>query len=152
MNNLLTIVLADMFSKEAKKLTLPVGQHQIDTTIMLNVKAIVNRYEDSEYTPTVDIPLKATLAFLLQRMGFQRDKAIELLVEAMNDALENKQNENPADGGEAEDLIKEQMRDVDEAMGMVSQRLLENLTKKTRKGQTRVKGMIEEIQPEPVEV
>jgi hypothetical protein len=34
----------------------------------------VKRLADQEYTPTISIPLKATVALLLAKMGFQRDR------------------------------------------------------------------------------
>jgi hypothetical protein len=121
----------------------PVGTVTVDETVTLKVKATIKRNKDGEYTPTVSIPLKATLALLLAKMGFQRDRAAELLVEAMTEAL----NEDRL----GEETISERLADIDTAMERV-QAITAALPKETRKGAVTVKGSVEVVQPEPVPV
>ena len=42
---------------------------------------------DTDKAPTVSIPLLASLALFIRRSGFQRDNAMELIREAMTEAL-----------------------------------------------------------------
>lgn len=117
---------------------LPVGTVEVDETVTLKVKATIKRNADHDYTPTVAIPLKATLALLLAKMGFQRDNAAALLVEAMTEAL----NEERL----GEETISERLADVDAAMARV-QAITAALPKENRKGATTVKGSVEVVQP-----
>lgn len=122
---------------------LPVGTVEVDETVTLKVKATIRRNKDGEYTPTVSIPLKATLALLLAKMGFQRERAAELLVDAMTEAL----NEDRL----GEETITARLADVDTAMERV-QEITAALPKETRKGAVTVKGSVEVIEPEPAAV
>lgn len=117
---------------------LPVGTVEVDETITLRVKATVRRGEDHEYVPTVSIPLKATVALLLAKMGFQRDQASAMLVEAMTEALN-------ADtlGSEA---VAAHLADVDLAMARVTA-ITNALPPQTRKGATTVRGTVEVVEP-----
>lgn len=67
---------------------------------------------DTEKTPTVSIPLKATLALAMQKAGVQRDNIARILMEAMTEAL--------ALGEQGEARIADQLADVDAAMERVS--------------------------------
>lgn len=42
---------------------------------------------ETDKAPTASIPLLPTLALLVRKMGFQRDKALEMLKEAMQEAI-----------------------------------------------------------------
>jgi hypothetical protein len=42
---------------------------------------------DTDKAPTCSIPLLPTLALMIKRMGFQRDKALEVLTEVMTQAI-----------------------------------------------------------------
>jgi len=121
----------------------PVGVVEVDETVTLHVKATIRRNQDGEYTPTVSIPLKATLALLLAKMGFQRERAAELLVDAMTEALN--------EGLLGEETVLARLADVDAAMARVTA-ITAALPKETRKGAVTVKGSVEVIEPEPVAV
>lgn len=140
MHDVLHVAIAKLLKETPD---LPVGTVTVDETVTLKVKATIKRNKDGEYTPTVSIPLKATLALLLAKMGFQRDRAAELLVEAMTEAL----NEDRL----GEETISERLADIDTAMERV-QAITAALPKETRKGAVTVKGSVEVVQPEPVAV
>jgi hypothetical protein len=106
-----------------------VGVHVINTTVTLKMKGTVTKGKDVEYTPTASIPLKATLAFMLHRMGFQREAAKDLLVEAMTDALNA--------GNKAATDVENLLIDIDEAMEHVNE-VAEALPKQTKSGATKV--------------
>lgn len=119
-----------------KNVDLPIGSTRIKKTLTIEVDATVNKFADEEYTPTVSIPLKATMAVLLQRMGFQRDRAMELLTEAMTEALKMEKM--------GEDEIAKLSANVDEAMERVAA-VTAALPKAIRKGKTTIKGTIKEL-------
>ena len=139
MHDILHVALAKLLEKQikARSIDVPVGQVTVDETITLHVKATVKRLADQTYTPTISIPLKATLALLLAKMGFQRDRAADLLVEAMTEAL----NDDTL-GSEA---IAARLADVDTAMERV-QAITAALPKDSRKGATSVVGTIETVE------
>lgn len=113
---------------------LPAGTDEmIDETVTLHVKGTVKRGQDGEYTPTISIPVKATLAILLERMGFQRDYAAELLVECMTQALNEETQAAP--------IIAERLKDIDAAEERV-RAVLEALPKATRRGATTMRGTV----------
>ena len=138
MQDVLLVALAKHLSKNLP--VLPAGDYKIDETVTLHVKGTVRKGEDSEYTPTVDIPLLPTLALVLEKAGFQRERAKTLLVEAMQEAL-------TADV-EGNDLIKARIKDVEAAMGHVRQ-ITGALPKKTRTGATTVRVTVQELEPVP---
>jgi len=105
------------------------GSYNVDETLTIRLAGTVLKAEDETYIPTVDIPLKRTMALLLARMGVQRDAAMAALVAAMSDALNADRN---ADGD-----IDAYMKDVDAAMARV-QSVTAALPPKTRTGKTRV--------------
>lgn len=139
MNPVAKVALEKLLGKE-KTVILP-GAYAIDEEVTLRLRAVVKRSADTEYTPTAEIPLKTTLAFLLARMGFQREAAANLLVEAMKDAL--------AAETSGDEKIEALMGDVDAAMARVSA-MTNSLPKKTRAGQTRVEGTVEVVVLTPV--
>jgi len=75
-------------AKAGKSGAIAVGDHPVDVTI--RVQATIRKGEDYDRAGTVNIPLKDTMAYLLHRLGFNRDNAVKAIVEAMNDAINNK--------------------------------------------------------------
>jgi hypothetical protein len=135
MHDILHVAIAKLLKETPD---LPVGTVEVDETVTLKVKATVKRNRDNEYTPTVSIPLKATLALLLAKMGFQRERAAELLVDAMQDALNG--------GLLGEETVLARLADVDTAMQRV-QEITAALPKETRKGAVTVKGSVVVVEP-----
>jgi hypothetical protein len=105
------------------------------------VQGVVTKGEDTEYTPTVDIPLIPTLALVLEKSGITRERSIALLTEAMQEAL--------ALGQQAHDAVCDRINDIETAIARVRE-VTDALPKKTRTGQTRVRGEIEILEPLPV--
>lgn len=105
------------------------GSYAVDETVTVRIAGTVDKGEDEVYTPTVDIPLKRTMALLLARMGVQREAAMAAMVAAMTDALNAGRN--------ADADIDAYMADVDAAMARV-QSVTASLPPKTRTGKTRV--------------
>ena len=67
-----------------------VGVHPVD--FVARIRGTITRHEDYDRAPTGSIPLLATLALFIHRMGATRDAAEKILVEAMTEALEAEQD------------------------------------------------------------
>jgi hypothetical protein len=129
---LLAKAIEKAVSKPAKGLNLTVGAHEVDETITVRVKGTLKKGEDTTYTPTADIPLKAALALVLEKAGVVGDAAANMLVEAMTEALEADSDKNVA--------LAERMNEVDTAMERVKA-VAAKLPAKPRKGS--VTGKVE---------
>lgn len=136
MQELTKLALSKVMEKQIKGLRLEAGSHMVDEFIHLHVKGEIKKSEDTEYTPTVDIPLLPTIALFLEKMGFVRDAAERMLVEAMTEAV------NLSVSPTAE--MQERMRDVESAMDR-ARRIVGELPRKVRQGQTRVNVEVEEL-------
>lgn len=123
-------------SKLAKFEEIPVGKFVVDEIVTLKVNANVQKLEDHQYTPTNSVPLKAVIGILLAKMGFQRERAMAILVEAITQALLEEKS--------ADSALRDRISDVDLAMSRV-QSVLEALPKQTRKGALKVEGKIEHL-------
>lgn len=88
---------------------------------------------DTDKTPTCSIPLLPTVALLIKRMGFQRDKAMETLQGVMKEALEI--------GGDkaATDALLSEMG-VAEAMQTIQEEVIATLPRSPVKKTVKVKG------------
>ncbi len=114
-----------------------VGVHVVDKTVTLHIKGTVSKAKDHDKTPTTSIPLIVTMAVLLHRMGFQREKAKELLVASMTEALKA--------GDKAEGYIAENVADIEAAIAEVRE-ITDELPKVTVSGATTIKATITEIE------
>lgn len=136
MNDLVKLAIAKQFEKATKGLAVGVGTHNIDETVTLHIKGTVKKLEDKMITPTVNIPLKATLALVLEKAGFMRERAKELLIEAMTEAMELE--------AKGDVFVASQVKDIDTAMEHVKD-ITSKLPKTPQSGATYVKVDIEEL-------
>ena len=138
LNDLVLTVLGKLASKASE---LAPGTYKVDQTVTIRVTGTVTKGQPVTYTPTNAVPLKATLAFMLARMGFQREAAADLLAAAMTDAI------NAGEGGN--EAVSGLMEDVDRCMERV-EAITAALPPKTRKGATTVKeALVQLIVPMP---
>ena len=114
------------------------GSYPVNGEVTLRVQGVVTKGEDTEYTPTADIPLIPTLALVLEKSGITRERSIALLTEAMQESL--------AMGQTAHCALSHRMNDIETAMARVRE-VTHALPKKTRSGATRVRGEIEILTP-----
>jgi hypothetical protein len=112
------------------EMDLDVGRHWVDETIVVRVSGTVERHEDQWIAPTVSIPLIPTIAFFWDRLGVEKDAAMQVLREAITEAMLAKTNESPA--------IKSRMDDVAEAVAAVKRDLIAELPQMRRAGRTDV--------------
>ncbi len=64
---------------------LTVGVHKIKTTV--DIEGTIEVLNDEQYTPTAEVPIKATLALFLRYCGVTRQAGAAALLRAMSDAI-----------------------------------------------------------------
>lgn len=143
MNDLTMLAVTKLLAKDLGDFKAPEGVHEIDETLTIHVKATVKKSPDGLFTPTVEIPLLATMALILEKAGFMRETAKALLIDAMTEAL--------VDASNSSDRVVERVKDIEEAMKHV-QAVTAALPKKIRSGPTKVEGEVEVevVELEPV--
>lgn len=131
MNNLIANVIA-----KAIKPTAPMGagEYQVDEVVTLHLKGTLKQSEDHSYTPTVDIPMLATMALLLEKMGVVGPHAEAMLVSAMSEAINANESASLA--------IEARVRDIERASARVRE-MVGQLPRKTRRGPSRWDGSAE---------
>ena len=134
MNETLKLALSKLPVK-ADRTAIAVGTHTIDTTV--RVQGTIKVGEDYESTPTVSIPLKATICHLFRVMGVTRDIAAKHLYDAMKAALEDEED--------AEKLLQESTVDFDGMSKKLEKEVLQKLPKMQKKGPVTAKLTVEEV-------
>jgi len=136
--------LANVLPKDAKKSRdgLAAGEHEIDTEITLAIKGKVNVSADEEYTPTVKVPLKVTLALFTRYSGVTGPAAMKALTKAMTEALAIEKMTGP-DKKNALKAIGE-IADLEAAEAQLDAALFE-LPKANRVGKVNVKAAVEVV-------
>lgn len=138
MNTLVMTAISSCVSKMVKALpVLPVGRHRIDETVTIRVVGEVLKCENEEYTPTVHIPIKAVLAYLLPSLGATREVQQGKLLEACKAAL--------AKDVKMEETITALVKNVDEAFKIVQNDVTGQLPKQIKEGKVIVKCEVEEV-------
>jgi hypothetical protein len=128
MSTTITNNVQGIISKKWKdaELELPVGRTSFDTEFVVRIAGSVAKREDQIVSPTVSIPLIATLAFFVDKLGVDRGKALETLREAITEAMVADVEESPS--------IKSRIKEVGEAVAAVKKDLIERLPKMRRSG------------------
>ena len=127
------------------ELELGVGRHNVDETFVVRVVGSVERHEDQWIAPTISIPLIPVIAFFWSRLGVEKDTAMEVLRDAIKEAMLSKTNESPS--------IKSKMDEVAEAVAAVKRDLIGVLPKMRRTGRTDVSDLrvtIADLSPQPL--
>lgn len=138
MNSVVMTAIASSISKMVKSLpSLPIGRHQIDETVTIRVTGEVLKCDDEQYTPTVHIPVKAVLAYLLPSLGATREAQQRKLLEACKAAL--------AADVKMEETITSLVKNVDEAFKIVQNEVTGMLPDEVREGKVIVKCKVEEV-------
>lgn len=136
MENILLVALAKKLEKMSEDVVIAPGDYQIDQTITLRITGTVKKGKPTEAAPTVKIPLLATMAILLERMGFQRERASEMISECMTEAMTTNVI--------ASEIIVARIKDFEKAEELVKKTIAE-MPKMPKAGPTNVKVEIEEI-------
>jgi len=110
------------------------GEHEVaDFTVTVKGGRLTIG-DDEPYTPTVSIPLLATLTVALHRAGFQRDGIASIIIDAATEAI----NTDRKVGGEIADLLDY----VEEEVKALQSRLSAGLPEKVRAGKVKAEGAI----------
>lgn len=123
---------------EAKQLReqIPSGNEAtIDS--LYHVKGKVEIGEDYSTTPTVNIPIKAVLALVVRRLGFQREGVLEIIKQCVKDAILR--------GEQAEAEIMEATPQAEIMLEQVEQDVLKQLPKTLRKGAVKLTVSVSRI-------
>ena len=129
--------LLTAIAKSIELSPLPVGRHEVKGQVTFQVDGVVIKGADVEYTPTVDIPMLATLALVLEKSGITREHSKKLLVEAMQEAIVLNQK--------GSETVAERLKDIETAMVEVRE-VTAALPKKTRSGATKVQAKVEVVE------
>lgn len=106
------------------------GTHTVDFTV--RVQATLDKGADTMVKPTTSMPWLTVLALFVQRSGFQRDAAMDMIRAAMTDAVN-------MDGDAAKALAS--AAGVDAAKELFDAEVLSQLPKVPRQGAVKAKAV-----------
>lgn len=128
---------------KSEKLDLDAGRHYFDEEVVVRINGSVEKHGDQMIAPTVSIPLVATLALFWEKSGITRGAALNLLKEAITEAMTASVNEDAS--------IKERIGDVETAIKAVKEELISKLPKMKRSGRVVTKDLEVTFTPVMVE-
>ena len=132
MTNLFKALLAKAWKDQETNLLSP-GTHFIDEEFVVRLSGYVEKHADQQITPTTSVPLISVLALFWEKSGIAQDTAIQLLREAITEAMDENACKNCR--------IKSRIDDVNSAVEAVKKDLLAKLPKVSRAGRTVTKGL-----------
>jgi len=115
------------------------GRYEFDEVVTLHVSGSVKKENDTLCSPTVSIPLIATLALFWEKSGITQDHALRMLKEAISEAL--------SAGKDTSEEIQSRMKHVEKAIQTVKEGLLDQLPKVKRCGRLITKDLRVELLP-----
>jgi hypothetical protein len=142
MDDNIKALLAKAWKNEA--VDLEPGRHFFDEVLTIRVSGTVEKQAEQFVAPTVSIPLILTLALFWEKCGLAQDHALEILKEAILEALEN--------GKAKDEHIQSRMMDVESAVKAVKKDLIAKLPKAKRSGRVVTKDLEVEVLPVVEEV
>jgi len=104
---------------DAARAALQPGKYEVDMSIKLSGTVTIG--ESGEKKSTVSIPVKGVLGILLQRAGVTREASIELITEAVTQAMNSS-----SDGTKGESALDSYVEDI---FSEVSDRIASSLPK-----------------------
>ena len=121
------------------ELNLSEGRHQINEEFVVRVRGSVVKHADQMIAPTVSIPLVTTLALFWEKAGINQDVALDLLREALTEAMD--------DGLDDNHVIKNRIEQVETAIKAVKNDLIAQLPKIPRTGKVVTDNLVVELVP-----
>ena len=109
------------------------GRHYCDEVLTVRVSGTIEKKDEEFIAPTVSIPLIPTLALFWEKCGLDRDEALNLLREAVTEAM--------LDGVKEDDHIQSHIDDVETAIKAIRTDLINRLPKMRRSGKVITKGL-----------
>ena len=120
-------------------LELESGHHEFDESITIRVSGSIEKMGDQYVAPTTSLPTILTLALFWQKCGVTRDHALNLLKEAITEALTSGTNKDTE--------IAARVKDVEKAVEAVKRDLIAKLPKQKRAGRVVTKNLSIEVKP-----
>ena len=99
-------LIAKSWNKE--NADLPVGRHEVNETLIVRVRGQVEKHDCQMIAPTISIPIIPVLAFFWEKVGLERDAAMNMLREAITEAMK--------DGHKEDASVLKRMEDVEKAI------------------------------------
>jgi hypothetical protein len=125
-------------------LDLDPGRHFFDEVLTIRVSGTVEKQADQLVAPTTSVPLIPTLALFWEKAGITRDRALDMLREAITEAM--------TEGTDKNEHIEARINDVEAAIKAVKDELIAKLPKARRSGKVVTKDLEVEIMPVADEV
>ena len=120
-------------------LELEPGHHEFDESITIRVTGSIEKMDDQFVAPTTSLPTILTLALFWQKCGVTRDHALNMLKEAITEAMTN--------GKDKDTEIASRMKDVEKAVEAIKRDLIAKLPKQKRSGRVVTKNLNIEVEP-----
>ena len=120
-------------------LELEPGLHEFDEAITIRVTGSVQKMSDQYVAPTTSLPTILTLALFWQKCGVTRDHALNMLKEAITEAMTN--------GKDKDTEIAARVKDVEKAVEAIKRGLIDKLPKQKRSGRVVTKNLTVEVEP-----
>ena len=120
-------------------LELESGVHNYDDTITIRITGSVQKMDDQFVAPTTSLPTILTLALFWQKCGVTRDHALNMLREAITEALTS--------GKDKDTEIAARVKDVEKAVESIKRDLIAKLPKQKRAGRVVTKNLTVEVEP-----
>ena len=120
-------------------LELESGVHNYDDTITIRITGSVQKMDDQFVAPTTSLPTILTLALFWQKCGVTRDHALNMLREAITEALTSGKNKDTE--------IAARVKDVEKAVESIKRDLIAKLPKQKRAGRVVTKNLTVEVEP-----
>jgi hypothetical protein len=142
MDNNIKALIAKAWKDE--DLDLDPGRHYFDDVVTVRLSGIIEKQADQLVAPTTSVPLITTLALFWEKAGIARDDALNMLREAITEAM--------SEGTDKNEQIESHIKDVEAAVKAVKDDLIAKLPKARRSGRVVTKGLDVEILPVADEV
>ena len=130
-----------LLAKKWKNETLELepGVHDFDEMLTVRITGSVQKMDDQFVAPTTSLPTILTLALFWQKCGVTRDHALNMLKEALTEAMTN--------GKDKDTEIAARVKDVEKAVESIKRDLIAKLPKQKRAGRVVTKNLTIEVEP-----
>ena len=118
-------------------LDLDPGRHFFDEVLTIRVSGTVEKQADQLVAPTTSVPLIPTLALFWEKAGITRDRALDMLREAITEAM--------TEGTDKNEHIEARINEVEAAIKAVKDELIAKLPKARRSGKVVTKDLEVEV-------
>jgi hypothetical protein len=116
-----------------EELDLSPGRHYFDEVLTVRVTGTVEKQADQLVAPTTSVPLILTLALFWEKAGITREHALNMLREAITEAM--------IEGADKNERIEARLKDVEAAVKAVKYELIAKLPKAKRSGKVVTKDL-----------